>query len=83
MTMSMPHMMYYAPGLTSQDVGATQPPSPYPFILDQGPHGYMIQLLGATESAAIRSSEQKLMARLCAYRKFLCLGSSPGSEPPS
>ena len=83
MTMSMPHLMYYAPNLSPQDVGATRPPSPYPFILEQGPHGYMIQLVGSTESAAIRANEQKLMTSLCAYRKFLCLGSSPGSEPPS
>jgi len=72
-TMSMPHVMYYAPGVSQKDIGAAPPPSPYPFILDEGPHGYMIQLIGATETAKILADQHSLLADLCAYRSSLCL----------
>ena len=72
-TMSMPHVMYYAPGVSPKDIGAAPPPSPYPFILDEGPHGYMIQLIGEAEKVKILADQKSLLADLCAYRSFLCL----------
>jgi hypothetical protein len=73
-TMPMPHIMYYAPGLTNEVIGAQPPPSPYPFVFEPGPHGYLIQLLGDTERAKILADEHQLVADLCKYRASLCLG---------
>jgi hypothetical protein len=72
-TMSMPHVMYYAPNVSPTDIGATPPPSPYPFIFEEGPHGYMIQLIGEAEKGKILADQKSLLADLCAYRSSLCL----------
>jgi hypothetical protein len=80
-TMPMPHVMYYAPGVTQQEVGATPPPSPFPFVLEAGPHGYMIQLLGETEKAAILAEHKLLLADLCSYRELLCLSPTANHAP--
>jgi hypothetical protein len=75
-TMSMPHMMYYAPNLTSPDIGAVAAFGPlYPSIFEQGvpEQRYMIQLIGNAEKAKIMSDEKTLIDDLCAYRDFLCI----------
>lgn len=79
-TMVMPHLMYYAPGVTNSDIGAVpdlaQPDSlRYPFIDQQGipEQSYIIQLVGDAEKAKILASEKDLLEDLCAYRKLLCL----------
>jgi hypothetical protein len=77
MTMSMPHHMIYAPNLTDRDIGGAPPPSPYPFIFEQGPQGYMILLLGEQEKAKVVADSKQLLADLCAYRSFLCLNPGP------
>jgi hypothetical protein len=77
LTMSMPHHMIYAPNLTDKDIGGAPPPSPYPFIFEQGPQGYMILLLGEKEKAKVLEGSKGLMADLCSYRDFLCLNDAP------
>jgi len=79
-TMSMPHLMFYAPNLTNEDIGAVpdlRVPSSlvYPFIDKQGnaEQSYMIQLIGETEKARILADEKVLVDELCAYRDILCL----------
>jgi hypothetical protein len=79
-TMSMPHLMFYAPGLTNDDIGAVPNLSDYsslryPFIDKQGivEQSYMIQLIGEAEKAKILADERPLLAELCAYRDVLCL----------
>jgi len=41
-----PHVMFYAPGLHNEDIGGSQKDGTenrgMPFVLDNGPHGYMI-----------------------------------------
>lgn len=83
-TMSMPHLMFYAPGITNQDIGAVPNLSVhsslrYPFIDRQGndEQSYMIQLIGEAETARIMADEKALLADLCAYRAILCL---PGEK---
>jgi hypothetical protein len=75
-TMSMPHLMFYAPHITNEDIGAV-PESGllYPFIFKEGiaEQSYMIQPIGAAEKARLKSDEQSLLDELCAYRSFLCL----------
>jgi len=79
MTMSMPHLMYYAPNVTAADVGGMPCPpcAPYPFVFEPGPHGYIIQRLGDAESAKIVADEAELVNELCSYRSVLCLA-KPG-----
>ena len=78
MTMSMPHVMYYAPNITAADVGALPCPpcAPYPFVFEAGPHGYIIQRLGEAESAKIVADEAELVKELCSYRRSFCLAPS-------
>jgi len=79
-TMSMPHLMFYAPNVTNEDIGAVPDldvPSSlvYPFIDRQGnaEQSYMIQLIGEAEKARIMADEKTLLDDLCAYRDVLCL----------
>ena len=79
-TMSMPHLMFYAPHITNEDIGARPDLSVhssllYPFIDKQGvaEQSYMIHLVGAAENAKILADERGLVADLCAYRDVLCL----------
>jgi hypothetical protein len=79
-TMSMPHLMFYAPHVTNDDIGAVpnlndRASLSYPFIDKQGngEQSYIIQLVGATEKANILRDEKRLLADLCAYRRLLCL----------
>jgi hypothetical protein len=72
LTRVIPHVMYYAPNLTNADFGG-MPASPFPFILEQGPHGYFIQHLGEKETSEIVKVESSLLGDLCSYRSFLCL----------
>ena len=78
--MSMPHVMFYAPYITNEDIGAVPDLSVHasllhPFIDKQGnaEQSYVIQLLGEAEKASIRADEKALLDELCAYRDVLCL----------
>jgi hypothetical protein len=79
-TMPMPHLMFYAPNLTNDDIGALpnlgiHASLLYPFIDKQGiaEQSYMIQLIGEAEKAKILADEKTLLDELCAYRDVLCL----------
>jgi hypothetical protein len=79
-TMPMPHVMFYAPNITNQDLGAAPnlsvPSSLHnPFIDKQGiaEQSYIIQLVGEAETAKILAGEKDLLAALCTYRAALCL----------
>ena len=77
-TMAMPHLMFYAPNLTNEDIGAVPNLADhasllYPFVNQQGiaEHTYMIQLIGESEKARILADEKPLVDALCAYRQLL------------
>jgi len=79
-TMAMPHLMYYAPGISNADIGAKPDLADpatlvYPLIDRQGngEQSYMVQLLGEAEKANILADEQELLHALCAHREVLCL----------
>jgi len=83
MTMSMPHIMYYAPNVTHDAVvggGGCPPCAPYPFVFEPGPHGYIIQRLGEKETDKIVRDEAELERDLCRYRSVLCL---PAPQRPT
>ena len=79
-TMPMPHLMFYAPSITNEDIGAVpnltlRSSLLYPFIDRQGiaEQSYIIQLIGEAEKAKILADEENLLAALCTYRSSLCL----------
>ena len=85
-TMSMPHLMFYAPFVTDDDIGAVpdlrvHASLRYPFIDKQGSaeQSYMIQLIGESEQARILADEKALVDELCAYREVLCLAGAAAS----
>ena len=79
-TLAMPHLMFYAPHVTNEDIGAKPDLADhaslmYPFIDRQGneEQSYMIQMIGAAEKAKIFADEKSLIDDLCDYRDMLCL----------
>jgi len=72
-TLNVPHVMYYAPNISNEDIGGGQLGGMYPFIIMQGPHGYIIQFLGLTERAAINKEYEEMLARLCKIKDVWCL----------
>lgn len=86
-TISLPHLMFYAPGVTNEDLGAAPDladPSTlaWPFIDRQGipEQSYMIQLVGEAEKATILATEAPLLRDLCAYRDVFCLSAPRRSQ---
>ncbi len=74
--MSVPHVMFYAPGITDKDIGALPNLSHgSPFIVSEGisEQNFMLQSVGKTEAAAIIANESALLQELCAYRDVLCI----------
>ena len=89
-TSNIPHVMHYAPNVSGEDVGAAfptpealryysqhgrWPASPSPFVIMPGPHGYHIQFLGVTETAAITKEYEAMLGRLCKINEAWCLPS--------
>jgi hypothetical protein len=84
-TLSMPHVMFYAPNVSNEDIGAAPDLADHsslhsPFIDRQGidEQSYMIQLVGEAEKAKILADEKALLDDLCAYRDVLCI---PAAKP--
>ena len=87
-TSSIPHVMYYAPNVSNDEMGGglpTQeqfayymqhgrwPDTPYPFLILHGPHGYMVQFRGVNERDAITKEYEGMLARLCKIKDEWCL----------
>ncbi len=72
-TMSYPHVMYYAPNVSNEDIGGGKLGGMYPFVIMQGPHGYMVQPIDLTERAAINKEYEEMLARLCKIKDAWCL----------
>lgn len=73
-TFNIPHVMYYAPDVSNEDIGGN--PMSYPYVMGPrrpGPHEYIIQLLGITERAAINKEYEDMLARLCKIKAVWCL----------
>ncbi len=72
-TANFPHVMYYAPDVSGEDIGAGKLGGMDPFVILHGRHGYMIQALGLTERAAINKEYEQMFARLCSIKDVWCL----------
>ena len=69
---NMPHYMFYAPNLSSKDVGGGPVMGQYPYLINAGPHAYIILNVGETEKAQITRESQNLLRELCAHRSYFC-----------
>lgn len=93
LTVSIPHVMYFAPHLSNQDIGGSNPTAEefgyltehghwpgtrYPFVILHGPHGYTVQFLGAVERAAITKEYEEMLTRLCQIKDLWCLPKETG-----
>ncbi len=78
-TINYPHVMYYAPDVSDKDIGgAPKRGGLYPFVIMEGPHGYIIQPIDLTERAAINKEYAEMLARVCTIRKEWCLTEAKG-----
>jgi hypothetical protein len=75
-TVNMPHFMFYAPNLTREDIGGGPVMGRYPYLVNPGPHAYMIVNVGETEKAQINSEESDLLKEVCTYRSDFCMDGS-------
>jgi hypothetical protein len=69
---NMPHYMFYAPNLTSRDIGGGPVMGQYPYLINPGPQAYIILNVGETEKAQITRESRDLLRELCAYRSYFC-----------
>jgi hypothetical protein len=72
-TANYPHIMYYAPDISNEDIGGGKPGGMEPFVILHGHHGYMIQPYGVTERAAINKEYAEMLAKLCGIKDAWCL----------
>jgi len=72
-TINYPHVMYYAPNVSNEEIGGGKLGGMYPFVIMPGPHGYFIQPLDLTERAAINKEYEEMLARLCKIKEVWCL----------
>jgi hypothetical protein len=77
-TINYPHVMYYAPNVSNEDIGGGPLAGMYPFVIMQGPHGYFIQAVGLTERAAINKEYEDMLARVCKIKEVWCLPQEKG-----
>ena len=77
-TMNYPHVMYYAPGVSNEDIGGGELGGMYPFVIMHGHHGYIIQPLGLAEREAINKDNEEMLARLCKINELWCLPKKKG-----
>ncbi len=73
MTMNYPHVMYYAPNVSDEEIGGGKRGGMYPFVIMTGPHGYFIQPIDLTERAKINKEYEEMLARLCKIKTEWCL----------
>lgn len=80
-TTNNPHVMYYAPNVSNQEFGGVKPALvPLPFIIQGGPHGFIVQHLGEKEMAEITRQHASMLKRLCELNSLWCLPKSPTSH---
>jgi hypothetical protein len=69
-TMPLPPLMFYAPNITNEDIGAVHSDLSYPFIFKEGiaEQSYMIHLIGEAERARIVADQKTLLGSLLLSR---------------
>jgi hypothetical protein len=64
--------------IQNKDIGEGKLGGMYPFVIMPDPHGYIIQLLGSTETAAITNEYEEMLVRLCKIKEVWCLSKEKG-----
>ncbi len=77
-TINYPHVMYYAPNVSDEDIGGGERAGNYPFVIMPGPHGYFIQPIDLTERAAINKEYEEMLAKVCKIKDVWCLPKEKG-----
>ncbi len=77
-TINYPHVMYYAPNVSNEDIGGGKLGGMYPFVIMPGPLGYIIQPIDLTERAAINKEYKEMLERLCRIKDVWCLPKEKG-----
>lgn len=77
-TINYPHVMYYAPNVSDEEIGGGKRAGMYPFVIMPGHHGYFIQPIDLTERAAITKEFAGMLARLCKIKVVWCLPKEKG-----
>ncbi|MGQ0810378.1 MAG: hypothetical protein ACT4OO_04050 [Nitrospiraceae bacterium] len=77
-TINYPHVMYYAPDISNEDIGGGKLGGIGPFVIMPGHHGFMIQPRGQVETAALTKEYAEMLARLCKIKDLWCLPKSKG-----
>ena len=77
-TINYPHVMYYAPNVSNEDIGGAKRAGMYPFVIVPGPHGYIIQPLDLTEREAINKEYEEMLGKFCKIKKEWCLPKEKG-----
>jgi hypothetical protein len=81
-TANYPHVMYYAPDVSNEDIGGGQLGGMDPFLILHGHHGYIVQALGLTERATVNTEYQAMIDRLCGIQNVWCLPNTQGGQNP-
>ena len=79
-TINSPHVMYYAPNASKEDIGGGKPGGMYPHLIMPGPHGVIVQHLGVTEKQAINKEYGEMLQRLCKIKEVWCLPREQGQH---
>jgi hypothetical protein len=69
MTASHPHVMYFAPNVSDEDIGSGKLGGMYPHLIMPGPHGLIVQALDTKEKAAINKQYAGLLQQLCKLKQ--------------
>ena len=77
----MLHYMLYAPNPTSKDIGGSPIMGQYPYLINPGPHAYIILNVGEAEKAQINSDARELVKELCDYRSDFCAEGPLSNHP--
>lgn len=68
---SLPHYMFYAPYVSSGDIGGDAPDGSIMVLGDgRGPHGYVMVTVGKMEKQKILEENKALLERLIAYKPY-------------
>lgn len=79
-TVNYPHVMYFAPDVSDEDIGGGKPGGAGPFLIMPGHHGLMIQPRGQKETAAITEEYSGMLAILCRIKSEWCLPVTKGAD---
>ncbi len=71
-TLNIPHRMFYAPYIENADIGG-DPRTIGPFVIQTGPHGYMVVRADDGERAAITEEYSEMLRRICELNELYCL----------